>query len=291
MAGIDRQMLSLARRQFCLDIGMDWRRYEKEPNRKVYMQKMTYTPGTRYSAAAGARRYEKGDSFFTAIICMGQLFLGADETIYDWACGQFSDCSPEWFCKYANLRLIDRKLQEYGRCIGDTHVYYLPEADMARAAKQGGREASVEGSALPPGCGIQSFGWYGQEELLQFKENNRFDSAICFSLTQPDMLAVAALKNSAPHAGKALTQDDMAGMAGVSADGEYLWQIGINVDREYTGCGIAACLVRQLAEEVIRQDKVPFYGTSESHTVSQTVACKAGFVPAFTEIYVTAKAE
>ena len=80
-------------------------------------------------------------------------------------------------------------------------------------------------------------------------------------------------------------QDHMPGMAGGSADGEYLWQIGINVREEYRGKGLAAELVRSLKDEMIRRGKIPFYGTSESHTVSQTVALKAGFVPAWTAVY------
>ena len=53
-----------------------------------------------------------------------------------------------------------------------------------------------------------------------------------------------------------------------------------------TGQGLGHRLVRTLKEEVLRRGKVPFYGTSESHTLSQTVGLKAGFVPAWTEIYV-----
>ena len=43
---------------------------------------------------------------------------------------------------------------------------------------------------------------------------------------------------------------------------------------------------KALKEEVIRKGKTPFYGTSESHTISQTVGLKAGFVPAWTEVFV-----
>ena len=86
--------------------------------------------------------------------------------------------------------------------------------------------------------------------------------------------------------GKDFDQSHMCGMAGVSRDGEYLWQIGINVDADCTGQGLGHRLVRTLKEEVLRRGKVPFYGTSESHTLSQTVGLKAGFVPAWTEVYV-----
>ncbi len=273
---IDRNMLDDARRQFCLDMGMDYKAYAKSPYQKAYICKARYAEGTCYPAMPGARRYVNGDAFFDAVISFGQLFLSVDQQIYDWACENFEKCEPEWFCRYDNLRKIDKKLQEYGRELGDTHVYFLPKEETARE-KPPQREAVGEQEAS------FSLAWYEQEEILHFKENNRFGSAISFSPTQPDVLAVAAMLPCASP--KDFNQDHMAGMAGVSADGEYLWQIGINVLGEYPGTGLAAELVRKLKEETLRRGKVPFYGTSESHTVSQTVALKAGFVPAWTAVY------
>lgn len=280
---IDKNMLDSARRQFCLDMGMDYGVYLQNPNQKSYICKTSYAEGTCYPAAPGARRYVGGDAFFNAVICFGQLFLSVDEQIYDWAGENFGECEPEWFCKYDNLRKIDEKLKEYGRELGDTHVYFLPEEAAGKNPEQGnaaGKQETPEYAAFP-------FAWYEQEEILRFKENNCFGSAICFSPTQPDVLAVAAML---PHAeDKDYNQEHMAGMAGVSADGEYLWQIGINVREEYQGRGLAAGLVRSLKEEIIRRGRIPFYGTSESHTVSQTVALKAGFVPAWTAVYAAKK--
>ena len=272
---IDEDMLRRARKQFCLDACLDWQQYLEHPKQKVYIQKTKYAEDGSYSAGEGARRYAGTDSFFKAIMCMGQLFLTVDEQIYDWAVEQFAHCAPEWFCEYDNLRKIDEKLREYGRRISDTHIYYLPAAQASRTPLPD--EKPLKESF--PG----DFVWYEQEEILQFKEGNRFTSAICFSTTQPDVLAVAAMQ---PAAAKPFQQEHMAGMAGASEDGAYLWQIGINVVPEYAGRGLAAELVRQIKEEIIRRGKVPFYGTSESHTISQTVALKAGFVPAWTEIYV-----
>ncbi len=296
---IDKAMLEAARKQFCLDTCLDWQQYLEQPNRKCYIQKTNYAAGTTYPVAQGARRYAGMDSFFKAIMCMGQLFLAVDEQIYDWAVEKFSDCAPEWFCQYGNLRMIDEKLQEYGRKINDTHVYFLPSMS--------GQEAELE-QTRERRDGTFPVRWYEQEEILQFKEKNAFTSAICFSPTQPDVLAVAAFCAGEDatlgtpvhycsceeccceqlHCVKDMEYDQtkMMGMAGASADGEYLWQIGINVRPQYARRGLAANLVRQIKEEIIRRGKIPFYGTSESHTVSQTVALKSGFVPAWTEIYV-----
>lgn len=267
---LDRHCLETARKQFCLDIGLPWEEYLADPGKKVYIRKSTYKENTLDIATEGARKYIYANSFFKAIICLGQLFITCDEKMYDWAVEQYADCSPEWFCGYSRLRKLDEKLAEFGKKISDTHVYFLPEAETL--ASEETREAMQTDLVR-----------YTQEELLSFKENNRFTAAICFSPTQPDMLAVVQMREGYS---KDFDQSHMAGMAGVSADGKHLWQIGINVDPDCTGKGMANKLVRALKEEVLKQGKVPFYGTSESHSVSMTVGLKAGFVPAWTEIYV-----
>ena len=296
---INKEMLQTAKRQFCLDTCLDWQQYLAHPNEKIYIQKTQYAAGTSFPAVEGARCYEGKDSFFKAIMCMGQLFLSVDEQIYDWAVEQFGNCTPEWFCEYSNLRKIDEKLGEYGRKIADTHIYYLPAVSVQEDT---GECQNRRIGSEPARCQeeMQCLEkdlhrcWYNQQEILCFREQNQFTSAICFSKTQPDMLAVAAIKQGdacsvttdAGEQPECFEQTAMAGMAGASEDGVYLWQIGINVRKEYAGRGLATELVQSIKNEIIRRGKVPFYGTSESHTISQTVALKSGFVPAWTEIYV-----
>jgi len=286
---IDKQALEMARRQFCLDIGLPWKEYLREPGQKAYIRKAVYKEGTRLNDVPGARNYEGRDDFFHAMICLGQLFLVVDEQIYDWAVEKFAGYPVEWFCEYGNLRRIDEKLREFGHQIKDTHVYFLPETGTSSCSCQ---EPGQEMPASDPKggkCSAESDflqEWYDQQEILEFRESNRFTSAICFSKTQPDMLAVAAIKNGMqPGKHNKYDQSRMQGMAGVSADGEYLWQIGINVVKEFEGRGLATDLVRTMKEAVVSLGKTPFYGTSESHTISQTVGLKAGFVPAWTEVY------
>ena len=324
---LDKECLEAARRQFCLDIGLPREEYEKNREKNVLIQKVVYAPGGLHVAGEGARNYAERNSFFRAIICLGQLFICCDERIYDWVAEQYGDCKPEWFCDYKNLRKLDEKLREYGQEINDTHIYFLPKdregtgqfdarSDCGRKTESklsGILSNSLEKYSVLKGntrssINISEFVWYEQEGILRFKENNRFTSAISFWEGQPDMLAVAAMREdyrlkTQKHIlnGKSEVTEDcwaqegsckdfdqthMCGMAGVSRDGEYLWQIGINVDKDYAGQGLGHKLVRALKEEVLRRGKVPFYGTSESHTLSQTVGLKAGFVPAWTEVSV-----
>jgi len=83
----------------------------------------------------------------------------------------------------------------------------------------------------------------------------------------------------------AMVDGNIAGIAGVSADCEMLWQIGINVRSEYRNKGIATALTNKLAINVLAQGKIPYYATAPRNIASQRVAIRAGFLPAWTCVY------
>ena len=295
---LDKKCLEMARKQFCLDIGLSWEEYVKNSKKAVFIQKSVYAPNTLDIANSGARNYAGRTSFFRAIICLGQLFICCDESIYDWVVEQYGQCKPEWFCEFGSLRKLEEKLQEHEHRIYDTHVYFLPEAECMQGEGESRigethRNKTTDTNQVMQNEGHQTgssgkseYVWFDRDEISHFKENNHFTSALSFWKGHPDILAVAQMKNGYAAMPKDYDQNHMAGMVGASLDGEYLWQIGINVDKEYAGCGLGHNLVRTLKEEILQRGKVPFYGTSESHTVSQTVGLKAGFVPAWTEVSV-----
>ena len=54
--------------------------------------------------------------------------------------------------------------------------------------------------------------------------------------------------------------------------------------KEAKGKGVATTIVKALKNEILKRGKVPFYGTVESHIISQKVALKSGFYPVFAEV-------
>ena len=82
----------------------------------------------------------------------------------------------------------------------------------------------------------------------------------------------------------ALEDGRILGMAGASADSPMMWQIGINVEPEARGKGVAALLVTLLKNDILERGVLPFYGTAMSHIASQRVALAAGFRPAWAEL-------
>ena len=82
----------------------------------------------------------------------------------------------------------------------------------------------------------------------------------------------------------AYDNDTLIGLAACSADCEDMWQIGIDVLPEYRRKGIAAALTSELALEILKRGKVPFYCVAWSNIKSVRNAIKSGFRPAWVEM-------
>lgn len=243
---IDRECIGGTLRQFALDYHLAEGEWVTE---KVHLSPL--------KCIDGARINEKGDLFFKAGILMGKAYVMADEVMHPWIREVLCKQPPEWWGAFPMLRKLDAELKKYGREILDTHIYFLPAEETAAGKPR------------------DQVRWFENEELFRFRDDKNISHALCFSKTQPDRLAVAAYDD-----------DTMTAMAGVSEDGAHLWQIGIDVFPGYEGRGLAGNLVTLLKEEVIRRGHIPYYGTSETHAVSRSVAVSAGFLPAWSEIIV-----
>lgn len=183
-----------------------------------------------------------------------KILITCDPKLLDWAKERYENEFSGWIFRYPNPQQIDTELQKYGECIHDIHHYFLP----------------LEGfPQVNPTFPIK---WFERDELEQFR-GQPYPEAIAFHPRNPDILAVAAMDG-----------DNIMGIAGASADTDDLWQIGITVNPAYRGQGIAVQLVTLLKDEIIRREKVPFYGTVESHNLSNSVAIKSGFFPVWSEL-------
>lgn len=204
----------------------------------------------------GSRRYSSDKEILKILIINGKAVISADKCIKNWCIENLLNFPGEWMFLYSVLRRIDKKINEFGYEIDNTHHYYLPKDNKLK--------------------GINDFKlkWFEKDEILQFKDDNRFDEAFAFNKNYPDVLGVAVVDND----------ENILGMAGASEDSNIMWQIGVNVLPEEKGRGIATVLVQALKNEILKREKIPFYGTVESHIISQKVALKSGFYPAFAEV-------
>lgn len=197
----------------------------------------------------GRRRYQQDDQCFLRVCALkNKLLFAGDERMIIWCREKYEHTDGAWFFEADTLRELDKKLCEYGYGIDFMHPFYLSY------------EAS-EPENIP--CEIR---YYRGDEIEEFRGDGRFANAFTFKKTAPDEIGAAAFEN-----GKIL------GMSGVSSDGLYLWQIGIDVLPEARGKGIGVLLVKLLRNEILKSGKVPYYGAAFSHTISQNIAIRSGF--------------
>jgi len=107
-------------------------------------------------------------------------------------------------------------------------------------------------------------------------EHHRFTNALSYRADTgvPDMLATIAVSNR-----------EIVGMAGASADSEAMWQIGVDVLPEARLRGIGRALVSRLVEGVLHAGRVPYYAHNLTNVASAALAASVGFRQAWVEMY------
>lgn len=245
------EILQITKTQLALDYNCQLTDFEKEKNTIV---ENNLTDG---------RRIYDNDGCFLKLLCFGgKAIISTSPKMMNWCEEKLLNTDAEWIFEYPKLRVIDKKLKEFGHEIADIHHYYLPNPSALE---------------IKPMTNVK---WYESKEILQFEKDDRIGEAFAFDENHPDVLAVAAFDG-----------DNMMGIAGASADCKTMWQIGIDVFPNYRGQGIGTKLVALLKNEILKRGKIPFYGTIESHFNSQNVALKAGFFPVWAELYSETKIE
>jgi GNAT superfamily N-acetyltransferase len=80
-------------------------------------------------------------------------------------------------------------------------------------------------------------------------------------------------------------EGDVIGIAGMSADCETLWQIGIEVVPHARGAGIGRALVGRMTQLAFRRGRVPSYTTDVGNVRSRALAASLGYWPAWVELF------
>ena len=212
---------------------------------------------TLFNPLEGRRTWRDDQNPFLKAVCFNnQLFMTGQQEIIHICEENFKDFSGEWFMELKMVRQLNEILLPFGYQTDNMHPFFLPRESLDRM--------------------IPSFNVirYQTDEIEAFRGDQRFSDAYSFDPDARDELGIAAVDNDG----------HIIGMAGASSDGQYLWQIGINVLPEARGSHVASTLVNLLSHDVISAGKIPFYGTALSHIVSQKVAYNAGFVPGWAEL-------
>lgn len=159
------------------------------------------------------------------------------------------------------LHILENELRKCGGIINEIEEFYLLSGNEICRVTPAFDTEILEGAAI--------------EKLYG---DHRFHMAMGYSQDSErrDMLAVAAYEN-----------DEILGVAAASNDTDHIWQIGVDVVLEKQKQHVATDIVRILSNEVLKRNKIPYYGTAWSNIASKRVAINAGYKPAWVEMKAT----
>ena len=201
-----------------------------------------------------ARRYLNLPFFCNLITYGSNIVASVDERILDFIRRYIDTKYPHGCFETPQIHHLTNEFIKYGFLPCYQAEYWLPDVDILRS--------------LPCHYETRILEQRDLSELYLPKWSN----ALIETRRHLDMLAVGAYDG-----------DMLIGLAGCSADCDTMWQIGIDVLPEYRRNGIAAALTSQLAVEIIKRGKVPFYCCAWSNIASARNAIKSGFRPAWVE--------
>ena len=208
----------------------------------------------------GRRRFlERTECYLKIAVINGKLLFTGRADILAWCREAYETEGSAWFFEVKNLRKLNDRIYRDGYQIQNAHPFFISESIT---------EADTSGYTI---CR------YHDDDIEQFRGDDRFHNAYAFCKEAPDVIGVSAMRDGV-----------IVGMAGASCDSPTMWQIGIDVDPESRQNGIGKMLVTLLKNDILRKGILPYYGTGMSHIASQKVALGSGFELAWAEL-VTSK--
>jgi RimJ/RimL family protein N-acetyltransferase len=116
------------------------------------------------------------------------------------------------------------------------------------------------------------------EDVFDLYQYPGFEYALSYQSdsdnSRPDVAAAAAYRAG-----------EVVGIAGMSADSETMWQIGIEVSANECGAGLGRALVGRLTEVAFQHNRVPAYIAHVSNLRSQALAASLGYWPAWVHLF------
>lgn len=192
-----------------------------------------------------------------AIIYQGKLYFRAnDESLVAEVKSQYEGKDNQWFFDVGNIKKLMAFLAERGYEINQWGLLMTPTkiADVVD----------------------EHFQLFFDEEINQFAGQAGFSECFMFDEQDPDRIGVAYVVD-----GK------IVGMAGCNQNGRYTFEIGMNVQPEFRGQGIATKLIQKLTYEIMKYSDgqgIPVVGTQFSHTASINAFLRAGYEVSWTEM-------
>ena len=190
--------------------------------------------------------------------------------------GVVVSCHPGW------VALLRGALGDRSR---DANFSAQTIAELARFVALEGQE--LRGPAVSYACAPESFrpgadpegvaiGIVEGEEVRELYRYPGFERALSYRPDHPRPDVTAAVARRAA---------EVIGIAGMSADCETMWQIGVEVVAGARGAGVGRALVGRLTALAFRRNRVPSYTADIANLRSHALAVGVGYWPAWVELF------
>jgi len=209
----------------------------------------------------GRRRFPMRAKSFSMTTMGNGVVVSCSADRLAWAEANLRHRSRDELFGVTTLALIADFVAPDQQVLAGPHLWYLCVRDTFRPAE------------IPPGFSLEIFTQTQMPEAYRFQG---FHHAVSYRLhnPSPDVIAIVAW-----HEGR------VVGMAGVGADSDQLWQIGMDVVPEYQGLGLGKALVSRATEATLEQGKVPTYSHNISNVRSGNTARTVGYQWAWSGTY------
>ena len=204
------------------------------------------------------KRRNISDDLLLFMACFGKGTVAAVDKRLEAFMTKYIENMDGFRCFAMPLNSVENELKKYGGIISEIEEFYLLNG--------------TEICQITPAFDIEILEGAAIKKLYS---DHRFHMALGYSQDSDrrDMLAIVAYENG-----------EILGVAAASNDTDHIWQIGIDVVAEKRKQHVATDLVKIISNEVLKRNKIPYYGTAWSNIASKRVAINAGYKPVWVEM-------
>lgn len=239
-------MISTLKEQLAIDLNSIKGDFEREEN------------VVRLLAASPLKRRNIDEELFLFMACFGKAAVAAVRPELEPFMTDYIANMNGFRCFDMPLDILEQELKKHGAIISEIEEFYLLDKNEIQPVNPDFECEILDGEAIKK--------LYG---------DHRFHMALGYSQesARRDMLAVVAYE-----------KDEILGVAGASNDTDDIWQIGVDVVPDIQRRHVATDMVKIISNEVLKRNKIPYYGTAWSNIASKRVAINAGYKPVWVEM-------
>lgn len=239
-------MISALKEQLAIDLNAVKENFEQEENVVTIL-----TPNL-------LKRRNIDDDLLFFMACFGKAAVAAVRPELEPFMTDYIANMDGFRCFDMPLNILEQELKKHGAVISEIEEFYLLDRREIQPVNPAFEFEILEGEAIKK--------LYG---------DHRFHMALGYAQESDrrDMLAVVAYEKG-----------EILGVAAASNDTDDIWQIGVDVVPEKQRRHVATDIVRIISNEVLKRNKIPYYGTAWSNIASKRVAMNAGYKPVWVEM-------